>query len=418
MHVRGGDGSLQQKAARVGQDVALAAVAELVAVDPARGGRAGMRPWGHASRGRGQNVDRPREGRVTIEGPAGEPLPHTDAAGRATLRTVAELAGVHVSTAPRVLNGTVGNGIRTAGQETSGRIRRIAEQVGYTRNPHASSLRTQRSNLIGVLAPRLVDMVLATIYEGIEQDCAASGFSAFVASTDDDPVAQRQRTEMVLARHVDGMIFGDTHLDGRFLDKVAERGVPFVLVSRRANSHPSVTCDDYRGGQLAAEHLLQLGHRKVAVIAGEPYASTGVDRTAGFRDTCTAAGIKVPASQIVHSGFDTGGGREPCGGSSPGVPDQPRCSPSTTSPQSEPWARHATRDCRSGRTSRSSGFNDVPLAGSLPVGLSTIRSPMHDMGVQAVRLLTKRLAGEEVDSERLSPTLVARASTLGGESCS
>ncbi|MCC5036547.1 substrate-binding domain-containing protein [Streptomyces sp. WAC 00631] len=350
------------------------------------------------------------------EGPAGEPLPHMDAAGRATLRTVAELAGVHVSTASRVLNGTVGTGMRTAGQETSERIRRIAEQVGYTPNPHASSLRTQRSNLVGVLVPRLVDIVLATVYEGIEQECAASGFSAFVANTGDDPVARRQRTEMVLARHVDGIIFGDAHLDGRFLDKVVERGVPFVLVSRRADSHPSVTCDDYRGGQLAAEHLLQLGHRKVAVIAGEPYASTGVDRTAGFRDTYTAAGIKVPASRIVHSRFDTGGGREAMERLLAG-----RTRPTAVFAVNDfaaIGAMGASRDAglQVGTDIAVIGFNDVPLAGSLPVGLSTIRSPMHDMGVRAVRLLMKRLAGEEVDSERLSPALVARASTLGGGS--
>lgn len=170
-------------------------------------------------------------------------------------------------------------------------------------------------------------MVLATIYEGIEQECAASGFSAFVAST-------------------------------------------------------------------------------------------GVDRTAGFRDTRTAAGIKVPASQIVHSGFDTGGGREAMRRLLAG-----RTRPTAVFAVNDfaaIGAMGASRDAglQVGTDIAIIGFDDVPLAGSLPVGLSTIRSPMHDMGVQAVRLLTKRLAGEEVDSERLSPTLVARASTLGGESCS
>lgn len=347
------------------------------------------------------------------EASAGGPLPHVDAAGRATLRTVAELAGVHVSTVSRVLNGTTGTGVRMAGRETADRIRRIAEEVGYTPNPHATSLRTQRSNLVGVLVPRLVDMVLATIYEGIEEACAAAGFSAFVANTGDDPKARRQRTDMVLARRVDGMIFGDAHVDGRFLTEVAGRGVPFVLVSRRAESHPSVTCDDYRGGRLAAEHLLELGHRRVAVIAGEPYASTGIDRTAGFRDTYAAAGIQVPASRIVHSRFDTGGGRE--------------AMQRLLAGRTRPTAVFAVNDfaaigamgasCDAGLTLGSDiaviGFNDVPLAGSLPVGLSTIRSPMHDMGVRAVQLLMRRLAGEDVESERLPPTLVARASTLG-----
>ncbi|MER6628048.1 LacI family DNA-binding transcriptional regulator [Streptomyces sp. NPDC000987] len=348
-----------------------------------------------------------------VEGSTGGQLPHIDAAGRATLRTVAELAGVHVSTVSRVLNGTMGTGVRMAGRETADRIRRIAEEVGYTPNPHATSLRTQRSNLVGVLVPQLVDMVLATIYEGIEEACAASGFSAFVANTGDDPVAQRQRTEMVLARRVDGMIFGDAHVDGSFLNEVAGRGVPLVLVSRRAGAHPSVTCDDYRGGQLAAEHLLQLGHRRVGVIAGEPYASTGIDRTAGFRDTYAAAGIKVPASRILHSRFDTGGGREAMQRLLAG-----RTRPTAVFAVNDFAAIGAMEASRNagltvGTDIAIIGFNDVPLAGSLPIGLSTVRSPMHDMGVRAAQLLMKRLAGEDVESELLPPALVARASTLG-----
>ena len=338
-------------------------------------------------------------------------LPYVDASGHATLRTVADLAGVHVSTASRVLNGSTGTGVRTAGAETAERIRAIALDVGYQPNPHATGLRTQRSHLIGVLVPRLVDIVLATIYEGVEEAAASFGFSAFVANTGDDPVAQRLRTEMVLARRVDGMIFGDAYFDGQFLDEVARKGVPFVLVSRRSSHHPSVTCDDYQGGRLAAEHLMELGHRHVAVIAGEPYASTGIDRTAGFIDAFREAGIKIPKAKIVHSHFDTPGGRE--------------AMEKILATRRRPTAVFATNDFAAigamgalresglqvGTDVAIVGYNDVPLAGSLPVPLTTIRSPMHDMGVGAVQLLMKRLGGEDVESQRLAPLLVVRESS-------
>ena len=344
----------------------------------------------------------------------GAELPFADPAGRPTLRTVAELAGVHVSTVSRVLNRVAGPGVRPASPTTSERIRRIAEHVGYSPNPHATGLRTSRSRLVGVLVPRLVDIVLATIYEGIEEATAAYGFSTFVANTGDDPVAQRQRTEMVLARRVDGMIFGDAYVDGRFLDGIAGRGVPFVLVSRRAGAYPSVTCDDVLGGRLAAEHLLDLGHRRLAVIAGEPYASTGIDRTAGFLQVCAEAGVEVPGPWVVHSRFDTEGGREAmarilAGGEVPtGV--------FVVNDFAAVGAMGVLRDAglSVGRDVAVVGFNDVPLAASLPVGLSTVRSPMHEMGVRAARLLMRRLEGEEVASERLTPVLVPRASTLGG----
>jgi LacI family transcriptional regulator len=339
--------------------------------------------------------------------------PHADATGRPTLRTIAELAGVHVSTVSRVLNGSTGTGVRTAGEQTAGRIRALAEEVGYTPNPHATGLRTQRSNLIGVLVPRLVDIVLATIYEGVEEASASFGFSTFVANTRDEPAVQRSRTEMVLARRVDALIFGDAYIDGRFLDDIASRSVPFVLVSRRAGRHPSVICDDYRGGQLAAEHLLELGHRKVAVLSGEPYASTGIDRTAGFVDTFAAAGVKVPASRVVPGRFDTEGGRTAMQRVLAG-----RTKPTAVFAVNDfaaIGAMGALRDAglRVGADVAVIGFNDVPLAGSLPVPLSTVRCPMHDMGVRAVHLLMKRLDGEEVASERLTPVLVPRASSTG-----
>ena len=339
--------------------------------------------------------------------------PHSDASGRPTLRTVAALAGVHVSTASRVLNGRLGPGVRTAGEETTDRIRRIAEEVGYSPNPHATGLRTQRSLLIGVLVPRLVDIVLATIYEGIEEASASFGYSTFVANTGDDPAAQRSRTEMVLARRVDGMIFGDAYEDGRFLDETAVHGVPFVLVSRRAGRHPSVTCDDVLGGRLAAEHLLSLGHTRVGVIAGEPYASTGIDRTAGFVEVCREAGVDVPPEAVVHGRFDSAGGR--AGMEQLLALDEPPTAVFAVNDFAAIGAMGAVRDAglRVGSDVGVVGFNDVPLAAALPVGLSTVRSPMHDMGVRAVQLLMRRLAGETVESERLRPVMVPRASTLG-----
>jgi len=344
---------------------------------------------------------------------SGDPSrPFVDAAGRPTLRTVADLAGVHVSTVSRVLNGSAAAGVRTAGEETTRRIRTIAQRLGYTPNPHATGLRTSRSHLVGVLVPRLADLVLATVYEGIEAASASFGYFAFVANSGDDPAAQRERTEMVLARRVDAMIFGDAYIDGRFLDGIAERGVPFVLVSRRAGDHPSVTCDDYRGGQLAAEHLLGLGHRRVAVVAGEPYASTGVDRTAGFVDTFAGAGITVPDAHIEHSHFDTAGGRSAMQRLlARGAPT----AVFVVNDFAAIGAMGALRDAglRVGTDVAVVGYNDVPLAAELPIALSTIRSPMHEMGVRAVHLVMKRLAGEHVDSERLTPTLVARASSLG-----
>ncbi|GAA5172095.1 MULTISPECIES: LacI family DNA-binding transcriptional regulator [Amycolatopsis] len=328
-----------------------------------------------------------------------------------TLRTLADQLGLHVSTVSRVLHAKPDEGARAASGATVERIRKLADELGYRPNPHATSLRTRRSNLVGVLVPRLSDIVLATIYEGIEEAAAEHGLSTFVTNTRDVPEVQRARTEMVLGRRVDGLIFGDAYADGEFLASVAARGVPFVLVSRRSGEYPSVTCDDYEGGRLAAEHLLSLGHSRVAVIAGEPYASTGIDRTAGFVDAFAAAGCPVPESRIVHTPFDARGGRL---GAERLLAERPSAI-FAVNDFAAIGAIGAARDAglRVGEDIGIVGFNDTPLAAELPVPLTTVRSPMHEMGYRGLSLLVRLMAGETVEPERLMPKLMVRASTTG-----
>ncbi|WP_067792366.1 LacI family DNA-binding transcriptional regulator [Actinomadura formosensis] len=328
-----------------------------------------------------------------------------------TLQSIADQLGLHVSTVSRVLNAKRGESGRAASPATVERIRRLADELGYQPNPHATSLRTRRSNLVGVLVPRLSDIVLATIYEGIEEAAAEQGLSTFVTNTGDAPEAQRARTRMVIGRRVDGMIFGDAHADSHFLDEVAGRGVPFVLVNRRAGKHPSVTCDDYLGGRLVAEHLLALGHDNVAVIAGEPYASTGQDRTNGFVDRYREAGIDVPGRRIVHSPFDAAGGHA---AAERLLDDGAR--PSAIFAVND-FAAIGTigalrdRGIRAGSDVAIVGFNDTPLAAELPLPLTTIRSPMHEMGRRGIQMLARLLAGEPVEPELLRPRLIVRASS-------
>lgn len=226
-----------------------------------------------------------------------------------TQRMIAEDVGVSVTTVSRVLNPAEEHPERWASPEKVAAILDSAERNGYRRNPHAASLRTARSNVIGVLVPRLQDFVLATIYEGIDEAATEAGISTYVTNSLDNPELQRQRTQQMLDRRVDGLIFGDAHSDDTFLDGLAETGVPFVLTSRRLGEHVSITCDDPAGGRLIADHLLETGRRDVAIVAGLPFASTAQERTQGLVDRFAEAGIEIPAHRIVYNGFDAAAGR-------------------------------------------------------------------------------------------------------------
>ena len=342
-----------------------------------------------------------------------EELPSGARGSRVTLRTIAETAGVHVSTVSRILNNQLGDSQHTAAPETVDRVLAVAAALRYTPNPSAKSLRTRRSSHIGVLVPTLTDIVLATIYEGIEEAAERHGYSTYVTNSLDDPARRERQTATMLARHPDAMIFGDADFQSDFLERQRRKGVPFCLVSRRAEGFLSATTDDYRGGQLAAEHLLQLGLVRAAVLAGKSFASTAIDRTAGFLDTFHDAGHPIPKHLILYGPFHTVGGREAMQSIlSTGVPLD---AVFATNDFAAIGAMGALRDAGlvAGTDVAVIGYNDVPLSAAIPIPLTTVRSDHNRMGQEAVELIVKLLNGKQPASVLLPPTLVARESTLG-----
>ncbi|MDL9978415.1 LacI family DNA-binding transcriptional regulator [Microbacterium sp. ASV49] len=332
-----------------------------------------------------------------------------------TQRMIAERVGVSVTTVSRVLNQDEAQPERWASPETIAAILEAAKEGGYRRNPHAASLRTARSNLIGVLVPRLQDFVLATIYEGIDEAAAEHGVSTFVTNSMDDPALQRTRTQSMLDRRVDGLIFGDAHYGDPFLDELEAQEIPFVLTSRRSGDHLAVTCDDLEGGRLVARHLLELGRTKIAVIAGLPFASTGLERTRGLVDEVRAAGFDIPDRWIIQNGFDAAAGRaaaERIFAAEP-YPD----AVFATNDFAAIGAMGVLRDkgLRIPEDVALVGYNDTPLAESITISLTTVRSPMHQMGRVALETLLDLIAGHQVASQRLMPELIVRGSTVGDE---
>lgn len=327
---------------------------------------------------------------------------------------IADELGLNVSTVSRVLNAPGQDAHLWAAPDTEQRIREAAKRLNYAPNPYAASLRTSRSNLVGVIVPRLQDFVLATVYEGIEEAAIENGLAAFVTNSLNKLENQRARANMMLQRRVDGLIFGDARLDDPFLDELAGRGFPFVLVSRHAGTHISVTCDDYAGGRLVAEHLLATGRRDVAIIAGLPFASTAQDRTRGAVEVFREAGLAIPDSRIVFGEFDAAGGRaaaEKILESGP-VPD----AIFAANDFAAFGALGVLRDhgLRIPTDVALVGYNDIPLAAEASVPLTTVRSPMHLMGRRSLEKLHDLLRGEVVTSERLPPELIVRESSAPG----
>jgi LacI family transcriptional regulator len=325
-------------------------------------------------------------------------------ARRVTLDDVAEKAGVHKSTVSRALRSN-------SSDPRILRIRQVAEQLGWTPDLIAAGLRNRRMQSIGILVPRLTDVVLATIFEGIDETLSQQGWQAMVVSTRDDPEVQRRRARLLLGHRVDGLIVADARIDDPYMVEIAERGVPVLLVNRAHPGLPSVTCDDLLGGRLAAEHLIDLGHRRFGVVAGMPYSVSLANRVSGFRAAARERGIEIPDDRVVPSTIYPAAGRE-AGAQLLDLPDPPTAFFVVNDAAAIGLlGLLRERGLSVGEDVSVVGYNDIPEAAELHVPLTTVRNPMLEMGSLAATEAMRLINGQVVESQTLRPSLVVRAST-------
>ena len=325
---------------------------------------------------------------------------------RVTLHGVAAAAGVSKSTVSRILD----ERLPRSDSETAKRVRKIAEELGYVRDLSAASLRRGNTMTIGVIVPRLTDTVMAMLYEALAKACSRSGRFAIVATTDDKPKADRLAAESLLRRGVDGLILSTAREDDDFPEELTERGVPYVLALRTDGRSLSSIGDDRLGGYLATRHLIDLGHRRIGVIAGPAYASSSRGRVEGYKQALEEAGIAIDPAYIVASTFGIDSGTE-------AVETLMQLDP-------RPTAVFAVNDntaigALSGLTKLGLsvpgdvslvGYNDIPIVSHLPTPLTTLRVPFDQIASVALELLSGENAGD--DRIRVSaPTLIPRKST-------
>jgi len=189
--------------------------------------------------------------------------------------------------------------------------------------------------------------------------------------------------------------------------------VRFVLVSRRSPGHLSVCGDDYRGGRQIGEHFAALGHTEVGIIGGPRWASTSVDRVNGCVDALEAAGVTVRPGNVLELGFDAEHGH--VGALQLLTQRTPPTAIFAVNDFSAIGVMGALRELgrHPGRDVAVAGYNDIPVAGELMIPLTTVRSPMEEMGVRAVQTLLAVLYGLPTSSTTLPTELVVRESTTG-----
>src|SRR5215216_5712372 len=222
------------------------------------------------------------------------------------LEDIAKETGFSISTVSRVLS----NSTYSVSEPIREKVLRVAERMGYEPNIAARSLRTDRTNTIGILVDDLLSPFTPPIVRGIQDTLNENGFLSLLVNSDWDPDQEQAAIKTLLSRPVDGIIF--VEYSHQTTSDVLERSnKPRVFVHRLFGSpiKNSVVPDDYHGASLATQHLIQLGHARIAYINGPENWHTCRARLSGYKDTLATHHLPFDASLVqpgdweIESGY-------------------------------------------------------------------------------------------------------------------
>ena len=326
-----------------------------------------------------------------------------------SIKDIARLARVSHPTVSRALQNSP-----LVKAETAARIQKIAAETGYRASAVARGLVTRRTRTIGLVVTTVADPFAGEAVCGIEETANDHGYAVILANSNADPERERTMVQALAERRVDGILVTSSRVGALYLPLLKELMVPIVLVN---DQYPgefvhSVMIANQEGMRAAAEHLIALGHRRIAYIGDRFGYQSDADRLAGYREALEAARIP-PAAELVVHGDGKPGGAESAMARLLALKDPP----TAVCCYNDMSALGAMRTIRGhglrvGEDVSVTGFDDLFFAEFTDPPLTTVRQPMRRMGRLAMESLLKLMAGDRsVPQVRVAAELVTRAST-------
>ena len=327
-----------------------------------------------------------------------------------TIREVAESAGVSYATVSHVINNT-----RLVSPETRERVLAAMDALNYRPNALARSLRQGKTNTLGLVLPDSANPFFAEISRSIEDEAFKRGYSVFLCNTERDTQRELFYVDVLSNRQVDGIIFVAAGDQADSLDFLLHRKMPVVMIDRNLSNVEvdAVLTDNQLGGYLATRHLLELGHTRIACIAGPSSITPSAERIIGYRKAIEEAGLSYDETLILRGDYHAQSGME--------------ITNSILSMNPRPTAIFALNDLMALGTLRAAaeagcsvpedlavvGYDDLEIARFTNPPLTTIAQPKKAIGVQAVNLLAARMSQKNRPPSRLilPPELIVRRST-------
>lgn len=317
---------------------------------------------------------------------------------------VGALAGVSSATVSRALTGK-GEPVSDA---TRRKVQAAAADLGYRYNSVAASLRMQRSNLIGLVVPRIANPFFSTLVESLEKDLQEHGLELLIGDAGEDPACEATRLQRLLERRLDGVIIAPVHIDESLPALLAAKPVPIVQVDSHVTGMPFdwVGVDQRESVRAIINHLRSLEHDAIVYIGPDLHTSTAFERVAAFRQ-------QLPGQPVFLGGFDIAFGADAAGR----VLDR---HPETTAIicANDLLAYGAIRRLAEIGVSvphrmSVTGFDDSEYSSLIHPRLSTLHQPIEQISHAAVARLVSRMSAPEEAPTRtfLSPAMVPRQST-------
>lgn len=327
----------------------------------------------------------------------------------ATIKDVAKLAGVSVSTASMALNGK-----GPVSEATRRRVAAAARALHYRPNAIARSLVTRRTRSVGLILADITDPYFHEIAKGAEAVLSAAGYAMLLADTDRSSVKERRSIEALCSHQVEGLILAGTGMESEALvSEVRRRGIKVVVIGPHAAGVPSVGVDNRAVGRTIAQHLIERGRRRLAFVGGPPGLGVSEERQRGFLEALASAGMEP--FRIVSADFTPSGGFRAGGELLQGEGPEER--PDGIVAANDQMAIGVVKAVRERGYSvpgevAVAGIGDIPTAVYADPPLTTVALPIRAMGEEAARMLMSALG--EADEERrgaLDFKLIVRAST-------
>lgn len=325
----------------------------------------------------------------------------------ATIKDVADRAGVSVATASRVLSGHP-----STSERARAAVSDAAHQLGFRPNAQARSLRKTRTQTIGLVLPDVRNPFFADLAHAVEQRARDVGYATLLGNANEDAEQQDRYFDVMLTQRVDGLIAAPQG-DLADLQAVLDSGVPTVFVDRviPGTTVPSVTPDNVTGVQDAVRHLTGLGHRRIGYIAGPQSTSTGRERLAAYSAAVAGSDAEDDAGLIFLGDFQSASGAA----GARHLLELPE-SPTALLAADSLMGIGALGVCNERGLSIGTDLSfvahdDIDAFTLVNPALTVIAHDVDAMGRLAVDLLVQVIAGETPSSVVLAGRLIVRGST-------